>query len=259
MEKTDKLSNMNKIIPNSLLLLFFAVFSFSCAATPAVTGNSSYDVTYDITLPPSDLCPQEPEPGKIAEYPEQKEAPTQIADAERPVRHPIPQYIMGQGLVPAQLLADFLLTLNPGADRDFVEELARIYVEEAAIEGVNHDVAFAQMGLETGFLRFGNLVTPDQNNFAGLGATGPGVPGERFPNPRIGVRAQIQHLKVYATDEPLNQVLVNPRFFFVRPGSSPTIAGLAGTWAADPDYAIKINNILERLYTFYYLYLLGNS
>jgi hypothetical protein len=104
------------------------------------------------------------------------------------------------------------------------------------------------MCLETGFLRFGGLVTQDMNNFCGLGAIGPGQNGERFSSPRIGVRAQIQHLKAYATDEPLRQDLVDPRYRWVRYGSAPTIAGLAGTWAADRDYAEKIRNILERLY-----------
>jgi hypothetical protein len=157
---------------------------------------------------------------------------------------------MGRGLVSPEHLAAFLLDTNSGADRAFVEALARYYVEEAAIEGVNHDIAFAQMCLETGYLRFGNLVTADQNNFAGLGATGPGQPGLRFPEPRIGVRAQIQHLKAYASDAPLIQELVNPRFFLVRRGSAPDIWGLAGTWAEDPLYAGKMNAILESLYFF---------
>jgi hypothetical protein len=123
-------------------------------------------------------------------------------------------------------------------------------VEEAAAEGVNHDVAFAQMCLETGFLRFGGLVQAEMNNFCGLGSIGPGQPGERFSEPRIGVRAHIQHLKAYATEEPLKQALVDPRYRYVRPGSSPLIKGLAGTWAADKGYAEKITGILERLYTF---------
>jgi len=169
---------------------------------------------------------------------------------ERPPRPAVPQYIMGRGLVSPEHLAAFLLDTNSGADRAFVEALARYYVEEAAIEGVNHDIAFAQMCLETGYLRFGNLVTADQNNFAGLGATGPGQPGLRFPEPRIGVRAQIQHLKAYASDAPLIQELVNPRFFLVRRGSAPDIWGLAGTWAEDPLYAGKMNAILESLYFF---------
>ena len=192
-----------------------------------------------------------------AVYPATKERPPIVAVPERPA---IPQYIMGQGLVSPADMAAFLLLSNPQADREFVKALAYIYKEEAAKEGVNHDVAFAQMSLETGFLRFGNLVSPAQNNFAGLGATGlPGPDGQPerglyFPCPRIGVRAQIQHLKGYATTEPLNEELVNPRFRYLvmlqRIGSSPTISGLAGTWAADPLYAVKINQILERLYSF---------
>lgn len=162
---------------------------------------------------------------------------------------PVPVYIMGNGLAAASDLYEFLISENPEAEKSFVEGLAFIYAEEAAIEGVNHDVAFAQMCLETGFLRFGGLVTPDMNNFCGLGAIGPGQPGLSFPTPRMGARAHIQHLKAYATEAPLEQELVDPRYRFVRLGSSPAITGLAGTWAADKSYAEKINRILERLYT----------
>ena len=123
-----------------------------------------------------------------------------------------------------------------------------MYIEEAAAEGVNHDMAFAQMCLETGFLRFGGLVSAGMNNFCGLGAIGPGQEGEVFPDPRAGVRAHIQHLKGYATDLPLNGELVDPRYRWVRKGSSPRIRELAGTWAADKSYGDKINRILERMY-----------
>ena len=163
---------------------------------------------------------------------------------------PVPEMIMGKGRIGANNLAAFLLQHNPGIERIAAEYLSQLYTQEAAIEGVNHDVSFAQMCLETGFLHFGGLVTPDMNNFCGLGATGPGYHGEKFPSPRIGVRAHIQHLKAYATDEPLEQDLVDPRFYYVRFGSSPAIKGLAGTWAADLLYADKIKNILERLYRF---------
>jgi hypothetical protein len=155
---------------------------------------------------------------------------------------------LGRGQVEAEKLAAFLLTVNTGADSEFVNRLARFYIEEAALEGVDHDVAFAQMCLETGFLRYGGLVTDDMNNFCGLGAIGPEKPGERFPTPQIGVRAQIQHLKGYATSEPLTQELVDPRYKYVRYGSAPTIEGLAGVWAADPGYAEKIADILRRIY-----------
>jgi hypothetical protein len=166
----------------------------------------------------------------------------------RPPVPPAPEYIMGEGKVSAEQLARFLGEINPGADRAFVDKLAGYYITEAAAEGVNHDVAFAQMCLETGFLRYGGLVSPEMNNFCGLGSTGPGHPGEVFPEARIGVRAHIQHLKAYATESPLNQELVDPRYRWVRYGSSPAIQGLAGTWAADRAYGDKISAILERLY-----------
>jgi hypothetical protein len=171
--------------------------------------------------------------------------------ARRPPERPEPpEYIMGTGQVSGEKLALFLERNNPGAGGDFARSLAAFYIEEAAAEGVNHDTAFAQMCLETGFLRYGGLVTPDMNNFCGLGALGPGQPGEVFPNPRTGVRAHIQHLKAYATVEPLNGELVDPRYKWVKFGSSPAIHGLSGAWAADKSYGDKISAILRRLYDF---------
>jgi len=162
----------------------------------------------------------------------------------------LPLYIMSKGHVGAENMAAFLLRNNPNADAGFVRELARFYVEEAAFEGVNHDIAFTQMCLETGFLRFGGDVKPEQYNFCGLGAIGNGEPGNSFPNPQIGVRAHVQHLKAYGSEEPLKGELVSPRFRFVQRGRAPTYEGLAGTWAADRQYAVKIKGILERLYEF---------
>jgi hypothetical protein len=175
---------------------------------------------------------------------------TTVTVAEKPDP---PTYIMGTGKVSAEKMAFFLLQNNSGIDSNYMRMLANIYVEEAAFEGVNHDIAFVQMCLETGFLRFGGDVKPEQNNFAGLGAIGNGEPGLSFPDPRIGVRAHIQHLKAYGSEEPLRGELVNPRFRFVRRGSSPTYEGLAGTWAVDRQYAVKINAILRRLYDFSFL------
>jgi len=170
----------------------------------------------------------------------------------KPEKPEVPEFIMGKGLLSPEAMSAFLLAANSGAEEEFVENLAFFYIEESAAEGVNHDTAFAQMCLETGFLSFTGLVSPEQNNFCGLGAIGPGQPGEWFPDPRTGVRAHIQHLKAYATDTPLKQELVDPRYFLVSFGSSPAIRGLSGTWAADRLYADKIASILERLYNFAY-------
>jgi hypothetical protein len=140
--------------------------------------------------------------------------------------------------------------MNPGVNVSFATELADLYVDEAAKEGINHDIAFAQMCLETGYLKYGRIITPDMNNFCGLGASGPGYSGARFPTERAGVQAHIQHLKAYATTAPLNQPRVDPHFDLVKRGSAPTIEGLTGKWAIDNLYDIKIKGILERLYQF---------
>ena len=160
------------------------------------------------------------------------------------------RFIMGKGETGAELLASFLLNENNKTDREFAAALAGFYIAEAKAEGVNHDIAFAQMCLETGFLRFGGLVTAEMNNFCGLGSIGPGEEGEWFSSPELGVRAHIQHLKAYASSEPLEGELVDPRYRFVRRGAVPFVQGLAGTWAADKLYAEKIELILERLYRF---------
>jgi hypothetical protein len=159
-------------------------------------------------------------------------------------------YIMGNGIASPEELAAFLLQINNQADREFVLSLADYYREEAVAEGVNHDMAFVQMCLETGFLRYGGLVTPDMNNFCGLGAIGPEETGLFFPDPRTGVRAHIQHLQAYASTEPLKQELVDPRYRYVKRGIAPSIHGLTGTWAADRSYDEKIARILKNLYEF---------
>lgn len=164
-----------------------------------------------------------------------------------------PEAILGTGKIKSEDLARFLIKTNPFIDKDFAEEFAAIYVEESDAEGVNHDIAFSQMCLETGFLSFGGLVEPEMHNYCGLGSTGPDKKGESFSSPRMGVRAQIQHLKVYATNEPLNNKNVDPRYMLVKPGSASTIYELAGLWAEDKDYGKKLKAILERLYVFTFI------
>lgn len=161
-----------------------------------------------------------------------------------------PEQITGKGIVPGENLSLYLIKNNERIDPVYIRMLSQIYIEEAAYEGINHDIAFSQMCLETGFLKYGGLVKPEWNNFCGLGAIGPEQPGLVFPDPRTGVRAHIQHLKAYATNEPLKGDLVDPRYKYVRLGSSPKIEGLAGTWAADRMYAVKIGIILQNLYEF---------
>jgi N-acetylmuramoyl-L-alanine amidase len=155
--------------------------------------------------------------------------------------------IMGHGYTSDVQLMMFLKSNNPDSLGQFTD-IAKLYREEAAIEGINHDIAFCQMCLETNFLRFGGDVKVNQNNFAGLGAIGGGVTGANFPSIRLGIRAQIQHLKAYASTEPILQELIDPRFRFVRRGTAPLVTQLSGRWAADLQYGDKILALLRRLY-----------
>lgn len=165
----------------------------------------------------------------------------------------ISRNLSDQGIKSEKQLYNFFMSANPSADKKEVARLAALYIEEANAEGINSDCAFVQMCLETGFLRFGNLVTPQMHNYCGLGAIDAAHPGEWFATEQIGVRAHIQHLHAYATTEDvrLNGTLVDNRYKWVRPrGKAPTIFELAGTWAADPLYGEKLDAILEKMQTF---------
>lgn len=156
--------------------------------------------------------------------------------------------IMGTGSAGTEDMVSFFMENNTSADEAKVRRLAALYREEALYESVNADVAFIQMCLETGFLRFGNLVTEDMNNFCGLGSIGPGQPGLRFPDERTGVRAHVQHLQAYGSTLPLAGTLVDSRYRYVNPrGKARTIGALGGTWAADRQYGEKLAALLTRL------------
>ena len=85
---------------------------------------------------------------------------------------------------------------------------------------------------ETGWLKYGGAVKIEQNNFAGIGAVDNDPVGSSawFPDVRIGVRAQIQHLKAYASTEPLKRNCVDNRFKYVARGCAPYVE-----WLGIPD------------------------
>ena len=158
--------------------------------------------------------------------------------------------IMGKGESSAGQLSNFLLKRNKTINSNFVHNLADDYIREASVEKVNWDVAFCQMCLETNFLKFGGQITINRNNFAGIGATDDGAIGASFSSPEEGVRAQIQHLKAYASTTPLHNKTVDPRFGYVRRGSAKYIFDLGnGNWASDPYYAGKLSNLIEKLHS----------
>lgn len=134
-----------------------------------------------------------------------------------------------------------------------INQFAQIVYEEAIAEGVKPEVVFTQCMKETAFLKYGGEVNPNQYNFAGIGATG-SVHGATFENVRMGIRAQVQHLKAYGSLDKLINQCVDPRFNLVSRGSAkyvewlgkkenPTGAG----WATSKNYGHDIVNMIKVL------------
>ena len=128
-----------------------------------------------------------------------------------------------------------------------IREFCEIIYEEATDENVKPEVVFGQAMKETGYLQFGRDVQIEQFNFAGLGATGNGVHGNSFANIREGIRAQVQHLKAYASKDSLNHDCVDVRFGYVNRGSAPYVEWLGikenpnkAGWAASSEYGIDL-------------------
>ena len=140
--------------------------------------------------------------------------------------------IAGISEVTAAQLESELASINPN---HIHPDIARIYVEWGYRFGIRADVAFAQMLLETNYLRYGGDVHPGQNNFAGIGATGGGNPGNSFATAELGVIAQYAHLAWYCYPDHQNQycnTTYDPRHFGTgHVYTARTLRELGGRWA----------------------------
>lgn len=162
--------------------------------------------------------------------------------------------IMGKSVVTTDQMRSYIKRVNPAVPQS-VLDMIPFYLTEGKAEGVRGDIAFAQSCLETGnFIFKGSAVTLDQNNFAGIGVTQNGIKGNSWATPQIGIRAQIQHLKAYASDDPLTGACVDPRFKYVRRNCAEYVEHLGIQenpqrcgWAAGKDYGKKIIQILNNI------------
>ena len=116
--------------------------------------------------------------------------------------------IMGAAVATAEQMRTYIKAKNPKVAQS-VLDMVPLYLSEGAAEGVRGDIAFAQSCLETGNFAFsGSAVTLDQNNFCGMGVTANGMKGNSFDTPQLGIRAQVQHLKAYASTEQIGRAHV---------------------------------------------------
>ena len=162
--------------------------------------------------------------------------------------------IVGNAIATAEQMITYIKKRNPDVSKSVIDMIP-LYLSEGKTEGVAGDVAFAQSCLETGNFKFsGSAVTIDQNNFCGMGVTGNGVKGNSFETPQIGIRAQIQHLKAYASTENLVNECVDPRFKYVPRGCAEYVEWLGAKenptgrgWATGAGYGEKIVSILKSI------------
>lgn len=182
------------------------------------------------------------------------EAEEVIADGQYP--------IMGTSSVTVEQMISYFSTGNvpypaeqlSKGGADSIETFCQIYYEESIAEGVRPEVAFAQTMKETGWLQYGGDASIEQFNFAGLGTTGGGVPGNSYPDVRTGIRAQIQHLKAYATADALTQECVDDRYEYVMKGSAPYVEWLGQNenpqgqgWATAENYGYSIVDMIHKM------------
>ena len=128
-----------------------------------------------------------------------------------------------------------------------INDFCQIVLEEANAEGVKAEILFAQAMHETGWLQFGGSVKAEQCNFGGIGAVNATAGGASFGDVRSGLRAQVQHLKAYASKEPLNNLCIDPRFEKVERGVAPCVEDLNGRWAVPGDgYGQRISSLATQ-------------
>ena len=160
---------------------------------------------------------------------------------------------------PGRLQA-YLQLRNESLDPRFAK-IAVEYMRHGERLGLRWDYTFYQMLLETGHLSYrGDRgrrgdVKPTQNNFAGLGATGNGAPGESFPDVSTGVLAHLQHVLVYAGETVDNPVAERTRkvqewgilkSMQKKAGGVVTFAHLATKWAPGADYVAGLESLAGR-------------
>jgi glucan-binding YG repeat protein len=136
-----------------------------------------------------------------------------------------------------------------------IQTFCTILMQESQAEGVRAELVFAQEMLETGWLQFGGAVQVTDCNFAGIGAVDSN-PTDRntFPDVRTGIRAQVQHLKAYASTDPLVNPCVDPRFQYVKRGTTPYVEWLGIPdnpygygWASAAGYGYRLVDMMNEL------------
>ena len=166
--------------------------------------------------------------------------------------------IMGAQSTTVTQMVSFLISKHISFNESLygmtLQQFCQLYLDECSAEDVDVAVALCQSMLETGWLKYGGQVQASQLNFAGI-KTADGSAFQTFNSVQEGIRAQVQHLKAYASTDALVNTCVDPRFNLVRRGTAPYVEWLCsmnnpnGTgWTSDSGYSEKIVKFMDELH-----------
>lgn len=157
---------------------------------------------------------------------------------------------------PAGRAEQYLLARPHGEySEDDVRRIVGLYYTTAAAVGLDPLVAVAQMAEETGHLTSFWSQRP-RRNLAGIGVTGKPGEGLSFPDLATAVRAHTGRLLAYTLPSGAGtqaQVQLIGEALAFRPlrddfrGAAPTLKGLVGRWAQDPQYAVKVAGLANEI------------
>jgi flagellum-specific peptidoglycan hydrolase FlgJ len=153
-------------------------------------------------------------------------------------------------------LEAFMLARDHGGYTDAnVRGIVKRYVTTATSVGLDPLLVVAQMVLETGNLTSFWSQVPRRNP-AGIGVTGEEGKGNTFTSWDKACRAHVGRLLAYALPEGaenaaqrrlIKEALKVRDLPSDRRGRAPSLAGLAGSWAMDPEYAGKIVRVANQI------------
>jgi N-acetylmuramoyl-L-alanine amidase len=176
------------------------------------------------------------------------------AEAHGPVT--VDSALLAVARAPAPQAVRFLLSRAHGEYTDGdVQTIVGHYYATAPTVGLDPLLVVAQLTEETEHLTSFWSQRPRRNP-AGIGVTGkPGV-GLSFPDWKTAARAHTGRLLAYVlpkdTGNAAQVSLVKEALAFRslpdnRRGVAPTLKGLSGKWAADPQYAVKLASVANQI------------
>jgi hypothetical protein len=164
--------------------------------------------------------------------------------------------LLAPARAPATRAEAYLVARSHGEYTDLdVTHIVEDYYATAPPAGLDPLLAIAQMVEETGHLTSFWSQRPRRNP-AGIGVTGKPGEGISFPDWKTAVRAHVGRLLAYALPKGRETaaqagLIEEALSFRALPdelrGVAPTLRGLIGRWAADPQYAVNISRLANEI------------